>query len=155
MLKVNYEERISINDIIHKFIFITKSKEVNLYYYTDKIINSKKPGIITIKKRFIINRNYDKNIKSYLDKKEEKKKLENYFEQLNKRFFEIKQNVEDILGKPKSDKLFTELTINNINEIISKYNYECIYDEKNEKLKLLLIEYMHIVKNASYIKNKI
>ena len=148
MLKVNYHERFSINDIIHEKIFNIKSKELSLSYYSDKIINSQKTRCPKVKNKFVIYRNDDKNIKN-LYKRDEKQK--NYLEEL----IYIKQNVEDILGKPKTDKLFTQLTTNNINEVIYKYNYDSFNPEDNEKLKLLLVEYIHLVSKGSFIKNKI
>ena len=47
MLKIKPEERISIKDIIHKYVFISRSKETNLFDYVDKVINPQK------KKNFI------------------------------------------------------------------------------------------------------
>ena len=41
MLKKKMEERPSIKDIIHKYVFISRSKDTDLYDYVDKIINPK------------------------------------------------------------------------------------------------------------------
>ena len=105
----------------------------------------------------LINRDYDKKLKSIknnLIKNEEKEKIKANIERLAEKYFEIKKNVEDIIGKQKSDKLFEELTQNNINEIINRYTFEFINSEIYEKLKILLIEFLHISKNFSNINIK-
>ena len=49
MLKIKPEERISIKDIIHKYVFISRSKETNLFDYVDKAINPQKKKSIIFK----------------------------------------------------------------------------------------------------------
>ena len=160
MLKVKNQERISIKEIINKRIFISMSKKLNLYYYVEKAINCnnfetkrKKIG-----KNFFINRDYDKKLKIYknnLNKNQEKEKIQNYIEKLAEEYFDIKKKVEDIIGTQKAEQLFIEFSKNNIDEIINKYTYEYSSSIIKEKLKILLIDYIHIEMNFSRIKNKI
>ena len=159
MLKVKYQERISISDIINEEYFISMSKKMNLYYYVKKGIKFNKKFVKgkLIQNNKIINRDYDKKLKSIknnLIKIEEKEKIKANIKNLAKKYFEIKKNVEDIIGKQKSDKLFEELTQNNINEIITRYTFEFINSEIYEKLKILLIEFLHISRNFSNINIK-
>ena len=159
MLKVKYQERISISDIINEEYFISMSKKMNLYYYVKKGIKFNKKFVKgkLIQNNKIINRDYDKKLKSIknnLIKNEEKEKIKANIERLAEKYFEIKKNVEDIIGKQKSDKLFEELTQNNIDEIINRYTFEFINSEIYEKLKILLIEFLHISKNFSNINMK-
>ena len=156
MLKEKYQDRISINDIINYDYFISMSKKLNLYYDVNKTVKLNKKKKL-LKNNKIINRDYDKklkNIKNNISKSEQKEKIKIYIEKLAERYFELKRNVEDIIGKQKSNKLFEEITQDNINEIISKYTFEFINSEIPEKLKILLIEFFHISKNFSNI-NKI
>ena len=160
MLKVKYQERISIKEIINKSIFISMSKKLNLDYYVEKIINSNNFEIKEkiIKKNFFINRDYDKKLKMYknnLNKKQEKEKIQNYIEKLAEEYFDIKKNVEAILGAQKAEQIFKEFSKNNIDDIINKFTYEYNNSEIKEKLKILLIDYIHISINFSRIKNKI
>ena len=150
MLKVNYKERLSINDIIHKSIFTIKSKEISLFFYTNKILNSKEKRYIKINNRFIINRDYDKKIKSFY-KIKEKQGSKNVYEELN----DIRIDVEDILGKSKAEQIFRELNSKNIDEIIYKYNYDNFNSENNEKLKILLVEYIHLLSKSLIIEKKL
>ena len=159
MLKVKYQERISISDIINEKYFVSMSKKMNLYYYVKKGITFNKKFVKEklIQRNKIINRDSDKKLKSIknnLIKNEEKEKIKANIERLAEKYFEIKKNVEDIIGKQKSDKLFEELTQNNLNEIITRYTFEFINSEIYEKLKILLIEFLHISKNFSNINIK-
>ena len=54
MFKIKQEERISIKDIIHKYAFISRNKETNLFDYVDKAINPKKKRVLSSRsvKRF-------------------------------------------------------------------------------------------------------
>ena len=178
MLRIKPEERISIKDIIHKYVFISRSKETNLFDYVDKVINPQKKRVLSSK----VNRRYKRpetgirdrkvkqsvNIKKHsdrnkVDKKEEEdknkeikedEKIESDVEKLTQEFFDVKKDVADLIGKEKSDNLFEELNDNNINEIIVKYSMDDINSEKSQKLHKLLNDYVEIMTKVCLIKNK-
>ena len=164
MLRLKYQERISINDIIFNKYFISMSKKLNLFYYVDKAIklNKAKYKEKKIRKKKIINRDYDENLKKIendminnINKKEAKEKMKKNVEKLAEEYFNAKKNIEELIGKQKSDILFEEFSIYNMDEIIRKYTFEFTNSEIAEKLKILLIEYIHVLKKYSLIKNKI
>ena len=77
------------------------------------------------------------------------------------KFFEVKNNVKNLIGKEKADCLFKELTDVNFDEVAIKYyknddnniiNYE--NDEKFKKLKMNIKEYINIIDKVCLIKNK-
>ena len=177
MLRTKPEERLSIKDIIHKYVFISRSKETNLFDYVDKIINPQKKRVLSSKvdKRFkrpesgIRERNVKKSVnpnRKYIKKSNDKIKEENInkinkedeksndVEELTQQFFDVKKNVIDLIGKEKSDNLFEELSDNNINDIIIKYTMEDIESEKSKKLHLYLNEYIQIMTKVCLIKNR-
>jgi serine/threonine protein kinase len=178
MLRIKPEERISIKDIIHKYVFISRSKETNLFDYVDKVINPQKNRILSSKtdKRYkrpqsavkdkkikksvnavrnSISKTNDKNKEQNNKINKEDNKINNDIEILTQKFFDVKKNVVDLIGKEKSNNLFEELSNNNIDEIIIKYSEEDINSEKSQKFKGLLIEYAEIMTKVCQIKNKI
>ena len=175
MLRIKPEERISIKDIIHKYVFISKSKETDLFDYVDKVINPNKERILSAKNKFIkrpesgikgrfvkqnvnMNRNNIKNNdknKENIKINKDKKNLNNDIDKLTKQFLEVKKNVYDLIGKDKSGNLFEELSEQNIQNIIIKYTKEDINSEKSQKLEKLLKEYIQIMTKVCLIKNKI
>ena len=178
MLRIKPEERISIKDIIHKYVFISRSKETNLFDYVDKVINPQKSRILSSKtdKRYkrpqsavkdkkikksvnavrnSISKTNDKNKEENKKINKEDNKINNDIEILTQKFFDVKKNVVDLIGKEKSNNLFEELSNNNIDEIIIKYSEEDINSEKSQKFKGLLIEYAEIMTKVCQIKNKI
>ena len=178
MLRIKPDERISIKDIIHKYVFISRSKETNLYDYVDKVINPQKKRVLSSKvdkrykrpesgirdrkiKKSVNNRNVYKinndknkgeNINNINNKEDEK--IGDDVEELTQQFFDVKKNVADLIGKKESNNLFEELSDNNINEIIIKYSKEDINSEKSKKLQNLLNEYIQIMTKVCLIKNK-
>ena len=178
MLRIKPDERISIKDIIHKYVFISRSKETNLYDYVDKVINPQKKRVLSSKvdkrykrpesgirerkiKKSVNNRNIyrinnDKNkggnINNINNKEDEK--INDDVEKLTQQFFDVKKNVADLIGKKESNNLFEELSDDNINEIIIKYSKEDINSEKSKKLQNLLNEYIQIMTKVCLIKNK-
>ena len=178
MLRIKPEERISIKDIIHKYVFISRSKETNLFDYVDKVINPQKSRILSSKtdKRYkrpqsavkdkkikksvnavrnSISKTNDKNKEENKKINKEDNKINNDIEILTQKFFDVKKNVVDLIGKEKSNNLFEELSNNNIDEIMIKYSEEDINSEKSQKFKALLIEYAEIMTKVCQIKNKI
>jgi len=178
MLRIKPEERISIKDIIHKYVFISRSKETNLFDYVDKVINPQKSRILSSKndKRYkrpqsavkdkkikksvnavrnSISKTNDKNKEQNNKINKEDNKINNDIEILTQKFFDVKKNVVDLIGKEKSNNLFEELSNNNIDEIMIKYSEEDINSEKSQKFKALLIEYAEIMTKVCQIKNKI
>ena len=175
MLRIKPEERISIKDIIHKYVFISKSKETDLFDYVDKVINPNKERILSAKNKFIkrpesgikgrfvkqnvnMNRNNIKNNdknKENIKINKDKKNLNNDIDKLTKQFLEVKKNIYDLIGKDKSGNLFEELSEQNIQNIIIKYTKEDINSEKSQKLEKLLKEYIQIMTKVCLIKNKI
>ena len=178
MLRIKPEERISIKDIIHKYVFISRSKETNLFDYVDKVINPQKSRILSSKtdKRYkrpqsavkdkkikksvnavrnSISKTNDKNKEENKKINKEDNKINNDIEILTQKFFDVKKNVVDLIGKEKSNNLFEELSNNNIDEIMIKYSEEDINSEKSQKFKGLLIEYAEIMTKVCQIKNKI
>ena len=177
MFKIKPEERISIKDIIHKYVFISRSKETNLFDYVDKIINPQKKRILSSKNNVRIKRpesgiidkkikksaNVNVNKKSFDKNKEENankinkedNKKNNDIEILTQQFFDVKKNVVDLIGKEKADNIFEELSNDNIHEIVIKYTTEDINSEKSQKLVKLLTEYAQIMTKVCLIKGKI
>ena len=176
MLRIKPEERISLKDIIHKYVFISRSKESDLFAYVDKVINPQKKRILSsrndkIRKRpesgirdkrikKSVNVNNRNNIKKNMDrndgKEDEKdnknKEDEKEVDKLTKEFVEVKNKVIDLIGKEKSVNLFEDLSDNNIDEITNKYSNEDINSEKSQNLKKLLNEYVEIM--LKVIKNE-
>ena len=167
-------ERPSIKDIIHKYVFISRSKETNLYDFLDKIINPQK-----VQKKRVFSSQGNKKLKrpsTAVQVRREVKKSANYVRNhdlenkkesdidiLTKKFLEVKTNVKNLIGKEKSEGLFEELNDININEMINKYNNNkediknTIENKENEKaleLKKYLEEYISIMDKVSLIKNK-
>ena len=146
-------ERPSIKDIIHKYVFISRSKETNLYDFLDKIINPQK-----VQKKRVFSSQGNKKLKHDLENKKESD-----IDILTKKFLEVKNNVKNLIGKEKAEGLFEELNDININEMINKYNNNkediknTIENKENEKaleLKKYLEEYISIMDKVSLIKNK-
>ena len=167
-------ERPSIKDIIHKYVFISRSKETNLYDFLDKIINPQK-----VQKKRVFSSQGNKKLKrpsTAVQVRREVKKSANYVRNhdlenkkesdidiLTKKFLEVKNNVKNLIGKEKAEGLFEELNDININEMINKYNNNkediknTIENKENEKaleLKKYLEEYISIMDKVSLIKNK-
>jgi len=168
-------QRPSIKDIIHKYVFISRSKETNLYDFLDKIINPQK----TQKKR-VFSSQGNKKLKrpsTAVQVRREVKKSANYVRNhdlenkkesdidiLTKKFLEVKNNVKNLIGKEKAESLFEELNDINMDEMINKYyknNDEDIEDttenkekEKAEELKKYVEEYIGIMDKVRLIKNK-
>ena len=175
MFKIKPEERISIKDIIHKYVFISRSKETNLFDYVDKVINPQKKRILSSKNNArikrpesgIIDKKIKKNVnvnKKSMDKNKEENvnkinkednKINNDIEILTQQFFDVKKNVVDLIGKEKADNAFEELSNDNIHEIVIKYTTEDINSEKSQKLLKLLTEYAQIMTKVCLIKGKI
>ena len=175
LLLKNQKERPSIKDIIHQYVFISRSKETNLYDYLDKIINPKK-----IHKKRVFSSKPDKkpkrpvssiNVKRAVKKSanyirnhsKEKNKDDNNIEVLTEKFFEVKKNVKNLIGKEKADCLFKELTDVNIDEVAIKYykdndnnsiNLNLEDEDKFQKLKKNVEEYINIMDKVSLIQNK-
>ena len=164
-------ERPSIKDIIHKYVFISRSKETNLYDYLDKIINPQ-----TQKKR-VFSSQGNKKLKrpsTAINFKRETKKSANYarnrvkengkeesdIDILTKKFLEVKKNVKNLIGKEKAELLFEELNDVNVDEIINKYYKDNNNDdnkdnnEKYNELKKYVEEYINIMEKVCLIKNK-
>ena len=168
-------QRPSIKDIIHKYVFISRSKETNLYDFLDKIINPQK----TQKKR-VFSSQGNKKLKrpsTAVQVRREVKKSANYVRNhdlenkkesdidiLTKKFLEVKNNVKNLIGKEKAESLFEELNDINMDEMINKYyknNDEDIKDtienkekEKAEELKKYVEEYISIMDKVRLIKNE-
>ena len=168
----NQKERPSIKDIIHKYVFISKSKETNLYDYLDKIINpqnQQKKRVFSSKidnKRnnrlnrpitALPKRNVKKsaNIKRNKEKSEEKNKINlnnnnKEIEILTDRFINVKKNVKDIIGEEKADELFKELNDVNTDEMIHKYYINDINNKNNKNSKD--IDKENIIKKSEELK---
>ena len=170
LLFKNQKERPSIKEIVNKYVFISRSKEANLYDFLDKIINPQK-----IQKKRVFSSKADKKSKRPItaihDKREVKKSANierNYIKEkkkddieiLSEKFIEVKKNVKDLIGKEKADCLFKELTDVNINEIVNKYyknnndKIENNEDEKSKELKKYIGEYINIMDKVNIIKNQ-
>jgi len=166
-------ERPSIKDIIHKYVFISRSKETNLYDFLDKIINPQK-----VQKKRVFSSQGNKKLKrpstavqvrrevkksaNYVRNHDKENKKESDIDILTKKFLEVKSNVKNLIGKEKAEGLFEELNDININEMINKYNNNediknTIENKEKEKaleLKKYLEEYISIMDKVSLIKNK-
>ena len=172
LLIKNQKERPSIKDIINQYLFISKSKEANLYDFLDKIINPQKNSkkrVLSLKpnkinKRpvsaMLIKREVKKSANIKRKKEVEKEKDENDIDILTERFLEVKKNVTALIGKEKSENLFKDLTDVNFNEVVNKYyKNEDNKNEENEiekinELKKYVVEYINIMDNVALIKNK-
>ena len=175
LLLKRQSERPSIKDIIHKYVFISRSKETNLYDFLDKIINPHKA-----KEKRVFSSQGNKNLKrpsSAIQVKREvkksanikrtrdyeKEKEENDIDILTKKFLKVKNNVKDLIGKENAENLFEELTDINVEEMINKYykndkeNKEDKdkINEKSNELKKYVEEYINIMNKVCLIKNKI
>ena len=175
LLLKRQSDRPSIKDIIHKYVFISRSKETNLYDFLDKIINPHKA-----KEKRVFSSQGNKNLKrpsSAIQVKREvkksanikrtrdyeKEKEENDIDILTKKFLKVKNNVKDLIGKENAENLFEELTDINVEEMINKYykndekNKEDIdkINEKSNELKKYVEEYINIMNKVCLIKNKI
>ena len=172
LLIKNQKERPSIKDIINQYLFISKSKEANLYDFLDKIINPQKNSkkrVLSLKPNKInkrpvsamqIKREVKKSANIKRKKEIEKEKDENDIDILTERFLEVKKNVTALIGKEKSENLFKDLTDVNFNEVVNKYyKNEDNKNEENEiekinELKKSVVEYINIMDNVALIKNK-
>ena len=172
LLIKNQKERPSIKDIINQYLFISKSKEANLYDFLDKIINPQKNSkkrVLSLKPNKInkrpvsamqIKREVKKSANIKRKKEIEKEKDENDIDILTERFLEVKKNVTALIGKEKSENLFKDLTDVNFNEVVNKYyKNEDNKKEENEiekinELKKYVVEYINIMDNVALIKNK-
>ena len=172
LLIKNQKERPSIKDIINQYLFISKSKEANLYDFLDKIINPQKNSkkrVLSLKPNKInkrpvsamqIKREVKKSANIKRKKEVEKEKDENDIDILTERFLEVKKNVTALIGKEKSENLFKDLTDVNFNEVVNKYyKNEDNKNEENEiekinELKKYVVEYINIMDNVALIKNK-
>ena len=181
MFKIKPEERISIKDIIHKYVFISRSKETNLFDYVDKAINPQKKRVLSSRpeKRFdrkfkrpetackerkikksvnvhrsnVFNNKANEKKKEKDDKKEDEKKSDEV-EELTHQYFDVKKSVADLIGEEKSNHLFEELNDSNIDEVVIKNSNEDINTEKSQKLKNYLNDYVQIMTKVCEIKNK-
>ena len=179
LLLKKQSERPSIKDIINKYVFISRSKETNLYIFLDKIINQKKTKekrVFSLQgnKKFkrpssamLIKREVKKSANIKRNRFDEKEKEENDIDILTKKFFTVKNNVKELIGKEEADNLFEELTDINVDEMVNKYykiNEENKEDknkedknkieEKSKELKKYVEEYINIMNKVSLIKNK-
>ena len=174
LLLKKQSERPSIKDIINKYVFISRSKETNLYIFLDKIINQKKTKekrVFSLQgnKKFkrpssamLIKREVKKSANIKRNRIDEKEKVENDIDILTKKFFTVKNNVKELIGKEEADNLFEELTDINVDEMVNKYykiNEENKEDknkieEKSKELKKYVEEYINIMNKVSLIKNK-
>ena len=172
LLIKNQKERPSIKDIINQYLFISKSKEANLYDFLDKIINPQKNSkkrVLSLKPNKInkrpvsamqIKREVKKSANIKRKKEVEKEKDENDIDILTERFLEVKKNVTALIGKEKSENLFKDLTDVNFNEVVNKYyKNEDNKNEENEiekinELKKYVVEYINIMDKVALIKNK-
>ena len=172
LLIKNQKERPSIKDIINQYLFISKSKEANLYDFLDKIINPQKNSkkrVLSLKPNKInkrpvsamqIKREVKKSANIKRKKEIEKEKDENDIDILTERFLEVKKNVTALIGKEKSENLFKDLTDVNFNEVVNKYyKNEDNKNEENEiekinELKKYVVEYINIMDKVALIKNK-
>ena len=172
LLIKNQKERPSIKDIINQYLFISKSKEANLYDFLDKIINPQKNSkkrVLSLKPNKInkrpvsamqIKREVKKSANIKRKKEIEKEKDENDIDILTERFLEVKKNVTALIGKEKSENLFKDLTDVNFNEVVNKYyKNEDNKNEENEiekinELKKSVLEYINIMDKVALIKNK-
>ena len=172
LLLKNQKERPSIKDILNQYVFISRSKEANLYGYLDKLINPKK-----IQKKNVFSYNPDKKAKrpisAHINKREVKKspnyirnhesgkkKDENDIEALTEKFFEVKKNVKNIIGEENAESFFKELTDVNFDEIAIKYykndnnNINYKDEEKFKIFKKNVEEYINIMDKVYLIQNK-
>ena len=172
LLIKNQKERPSIKDIINQYLFISKSKEANLYDFLDKIINPQKNSkkrVLSLKPNKInkrpvsamqIKREVKKSANIKRKKEVEKEKDENDIDILTERFLDVKKNVTALIGKEKSENLFKDLTDVNFNEVVNKYyKNEDNKKEENEiekinELKKYVVEYINIMDKVALIKNK-
>ena len=108
-----------------------------------------------------INKRQDKKSANFKINHDSENKEENNVEELTDKFFEVKNNVKNLIGKENADCLFKELTDVNFDEVAIKYyknddnniiNYE--NDEKFKKLKMNIKEYINIIDKVCLIKNK-
>ena len=173
LLLKNQKERPSIKDIIHKYVFISRSKETNLYDFLDKIINPNK----STKKRVFSSQGNKKpkrpltaQVKREVKKsanvirnRQYEKKEENAIDVLTEKFFDVKKNVKDLIGKENAESLFEELTDVNVDEMVNKYykkeegnndNKNNINNEKSKELKKYVEEYINIMDKVRLIKNQ-
>ena len=155
-------------------IFISRSKETNLFIFLDKIINQKKTKekrVFSLQgnKKFkrpssamLIKREVKKSANIKRNRIDEKEKEENDIDILTKKFFTVKNNVKELIGKEEADNLFEELTDINVDEMVNKYykiNEENKEDknkieEKSKELKKYVEEYINIMNKVSLIENK-
>ena len=170
LLIKNQKERPSIKDIINQYLFISKSKEANLYDFLDKIINPQKNSkkrVLSLKpnkinKRPVSAMQIKREVKksANIKRKKEIEKDENDIDILTERFLDVKKNVTALIGKEKSENLFKDLTDVNFNEVVNKYyKNEDNKNEENEiekinELKKSVVEYINIMDKVALIKNK-
>lgn len=174
MLSQKMEDRPSIKDIIHKYVFISRSKDTNLYDYVDKLINPqgsavKRPVSSFVppnkrrpnsSKKLIEMRNKNRNVNKSSDGKADNKKKvnnsknEDIYEILSKKFYKVREEVSNLIGKEEAKNLFSELSDSNINEISTKYGGEDTNSDKYIKLHKYLNDYVEIMKELCRSKNK-
>ena len=133
LIQKNFNERPSIKDIIHKYVFISRSKENNLYDYLDKIINPQKKRVfsskIDKKRRPITAVQNKRNVKKSANYQRNKENEDNYINKkkeidmdlLTNKFFDVKNKVKNMIGENNANDLFNELNDVNINDMINKY----------------------------------
>ena len=133
LIQKNFNERPSIKDIIHKYVFISRSKENNLYDYLDKIINPQKKRVfsskIDKKRRPITAVQNKRNVKKSANYQRNKENEDNYINKkkeidmdlLTNKFFDVKNKVKNMIGENNANDLFKELNDVNINDMINKY----------------------------------
>ena len=182
LIQKNFNERPSIKDIIHKYVFISRSKENNLYDYLDKIINPQKKRVfsskIDKKRRPITAVQNKRNVKKSANYQRNKEEID--MDLLTNKFFDVKNKVKNMIGENNANDLFKELNDVNINDMINKYyinrdiknininNINNIEngikkDEDNDKenkiqkaneLKKYVEEYINILNEVLAYKNK-
>lgn len=133
LIQKNFNERPSIKDIIHKYVFISRSKENNLYDYLDKIINPQKKRVFSSKidkiRRPITAVQNKRNVKKSANYQRNKENEDNYINKkkeidmdlLTNKFFDVKNKVKNMIGENNANDLFKELNDVNINDMINKY----------------------------------
>ena len=115
----------------------------------------------------LIKREVKKSANIKRNRIDEKEKEENDIDILTKKFFTVKNNVKELIGKEEADNLFEELTDINVDEMVNKYykiNEENKEDknkedknkieEKSKELKKYVEEYINIMDKVRLIKNQ-
>ena len=148
MLNIKPEKRISIKEIIHKYVFISRSKETNLYDYVDKVINPQKKRLLSSKidKRF-------KRPESGIREKNIKKSVNidrNYLKYVNKKINYDKEKIKNNDKNIKEDNKKEDNKKEDNKKEDNKIEYNKKEDEKmNKEIEELTNQFFDVKKNMA------